>query len=154
MICVQVFLLFLWAWVKVAFASPTFFARNLGFSTNIDTPSGIAEDTSGSIYVSDTMYHYIVRLSTSGIVSRFAGQKLSANFAGDNSAATSGNFNKPAGMCFDTNGRMYIADGGNYRIRGISASGILTTIAGSGKRYTSLDIAFECYFYFLLYPRC
>jgi uncharacterized protein (TIGR03437 family) len=53
-------------------------------------------------------------------------------FAGDNGLATSAMLNHPKGMVPDKAGNLYIADLDNSRIRKISASGIITTVAGNG----------------------
>lgn len=59
-------------------------------------------------------------------------------FAGDGQAgtndgwATSARFSSPAGICIDSSGTLYVADAGNHRIRRITATGAVTTVAGTG----------------------
>ncbi len=55
-----------------------------------------------------------------------------ASFGGDGGAATAAHINMPSGLCFDATGNMYITDAGNQKIRAVSASGVITTIAGTG----------------------
>jgi hypothetical protein len=52
-------------------------------------------------------------------------------YAGDGGPATAANIN-PVDIAFDGTGNIYIADQGNARVRKISTTGIITTIAGSG----------------------
>jgi hypothetical protein len=55
-----------------------------------------------------------------------------AGFSGDGGAATAGRIYDPHDMCMDGGGNIYFADWSNNRVRKISASGIITTIAGTG----------------------
>lgn len=55
-----------------------------------------------------------------------------AGFAGDGAAATAARLSSPYGVAIDAAGNMYIADESNHRIRKVSTTGIITTIAGTG----------------------
>jgi len=54
------------------------------------------------------------------------------SFGGDGGAATAAQLRNPNSTKFDAAGNMYIADYNNHRIRKIDASGIISTIAGTG----------------------
>lgn len=69
--------------------------------------------------------------SYSQIISTIAGIDT-FGFSGDGGQATSAEMGKPEGIALDGSGNIYIADVNNGRIRKISASGIITTIAGGG----------------------
>ncbi len=93
-------------------------------------PNGIAVDAAGNVYVSD-IYNAVVRkISVAGIMSTFAGGGTTG--LGDGGAATAAAMAGPCGIATDASGNIYIADGGNQRIRKVSASGIISTIAGTG----------------------
>jgi trimeric autotransporter adhesin len=53
-------------------------------------------------------------------------------FGGDGDQATSANLYTPYGVAVDSAGNLFIADRDNHRIRKVSSSGIITTVAGNG----------------------
>ncbi|HYM05459.1 MAG TPA: FG-GAP-like repeat-containing protein, partial [Terriglobales bacterium] len=58
---------------------------------------------------------------------------------GDGGAASDALLLSPGKMVFDSQGNLYIADGGNYRVRKVTADGIISTVAGTGVRGFSGD---------------
>lgn len=101
-------------------------------------PWGVAIDASGNLYVSDDSLSVIRKISPSGSISTFAGTGT-AGFSGDGGPATAAQLNKPYQMAFDASGNLYVADGLNNRVRMISPSGIITTVAGNGTPTASPD---------------
>src|SRR5437879_3649380 len=63
----------------------------------LNAPSAVAADTAGNVYIADTGSHSVRRLSTSGIISAFAGGGGSG-FSGDGAAAISATLRSPAGV--------------------------------------------------------
>ena len=66
-----------------------------------------------------------------------AGVAWTNGYSGDGGLATNAELNieqryAPEGVAIDGNGNVFIADGGNNRIRKVSTNGIITTVAGSG----------------------
>lgn len=98
-------------------------------AASFDGPFGVAVDSNRSIYVADVYNHRIRKISPSGDVSTLAGSGL-ADFADGVGVAAS--FKYPAGVAVDSNGSIYVADHQNHRIRKISQSGNVTTLAGNG----------------------
>jgi len=92
---------------------------------------GIAADPLGNIYISDANNHRIRCIAPNGIIRTIAGNGV-AGFAGDGGPASSSQLNSPYGLAFDLSGNLYVADLGNARIRRITPSGIISTIAGGG----------------------
>src|SRR5271165_3881129 len=66
-----------------------------------------------------------------GIINTFAGNG-NPGFAGDGGLATAASLMHPRGIAFDSSGGVYIADMDNWRVRRVSAAGIISTIAGNG----------------------
>jgi uncharacterized protein (TIGR03437 family) len=93
------------------------------------TPDTVAVDSSGNLYITDNGTR-IRKVNTSGIISTIAGSVQ--GFSGDGGPATKAALSFPAGLAFDAAGNLYFADKGNYRVRKIDTSGVITTVAGSG----------------------
>ena len=96
------------------------------------TPVALALDAAGGLLIADSAVSRLRRLSPAGILTHVAGTGV-AGFNGDGLAA-SAQLNQPAGVAAAPDGRVFIADTGNHRIRALSPSGTLTTIAGRGLR--------------------
>ena len=100
-------------------------------AASLNYPFGLAVDTTGNIYIADYRNNRIRMISTTGIISTVAGNG-SPGYSGDNHPATSAELNQPLGVAVDATGNIYIADTSNNRIRMVSTSGIISTVAGTG----------------------
>jgi len=107
-------------------------------SASLFQPRGVAPDTSGNLFIADYGNDRIRKVSSSGIITTVAGNE-GFGFSGDGGLATSASLSAPSGVAADMSGNLFIADSGNNRIRKVSASGIVTTIAGSGSHGFSGD---------------
>lgn len=92
-----------------------------------NTPSQIALDAAGNLYVADTGNHVIRRIGTDGTVSTVAGDGQPGFAEG---LAAQARFNGPMGVAVDAQGRVYVADTWNDRIRVIETDGQVRTLAG------------------------
>ena len=88
-------------------------------------------DAGGNLFIADVGNHRIRRVSSDGIIDTVAGNGTSG-FSGDSGPATSASLQWPGGVALDSEGNLLIADRGNHRVRKVSASGIITTVAGTG----------------------
>jgi uncharacterized protein (TIGR03437 family) len=106
----------------------------LATAAQLNSPQGLAFDKSGDLYVADSLNNRVRVISTSGIITTFAGNGAvgSPRFLGDNGPATSANLHFPGGLAFDSTGNLYIADTGDNSIRYVDISNIMHTIAGDG----------------------
>ena len=94
-------------------------------------PSRIALDSAGNVYISDYVSSLVRRVSTTGIITTYAGNvSMGPGYNGDNIAATNAQLYEPAGLAFDSTGDLYIADHGSSLVRKVNTSGIITTVAG------------------------
>jgi adhesin/invasin len=87
-------------------------------------------DAAGNIYISDSGNNRI-RKVLNGTIVTLVGTGV-AGFGGDNGPAVSAQINQPRAIIFDSSGNMYIADSGNNRVRKVTPSGVITTVAGAG----------------------
>jgi len=103
----------------------------------LETPSGIALDSSGDLYVADPFYSVIRKIAArTGIITTVAGRSYlsaSCQFSGDGGPATEARLCGPSSVAVDGSGNVYIADTANYRIRKVTTSTRkISTIAGNG----------------------
>jgi RHS repeat-associated protein len=85
----------------------------------------------GSLYLADADNNEIWKYSTSGVLTRVAGTGT-AGFSGDGGLATDAKLNHATNIDVGPDGSLYIVDRSNFRIRKVSPSGIIQTIAGTG----------------------
>lgn len=97
-------------------------------SAQFNQPAGVITDVAGNAYVADYGNNVIRKISTSGIVSTFAGSVKGFTDGFGKFAK----FNNPQGIGIDTSGNVYVADATNNRVRKITPGSSVTTFAGSG----------------------
>jgi sugar lactone lactonase YvrE len=102
-------------------------------SAQLDWPQGVAvEQTGRYLFIADTSNHRIRLVDlTTGMISTAAGTGVSG-FSGDGAVATGAALNAPKGVLTGPDGTWWIADSGNDRVRQVSPSAVIVTIAGTG----------------------
>lgn len=92
----------------------------------------------GEIYISSSNHHIILKLTPNNTVQIVAGNG-EAGFNGDCAVATRCQLNRPRFMDFDDAGNLYFADLNNQRVRRLTPSGAIETVAGNGEIASSGD---------------
>ncbi len=106
----------------------------LAVSAALASPTGVAVDNSGNVYIADR-YNYRIRLVTpQGIISTVAGNGTynPQGSSGDGGPATQAQLGVPTGVVVAPDGSLYVAEFGTHRVRKIRTNGIIITIAGNG----------------------
>ena len=106
------------------------YADAIGEQARFRTPSGLAIDDAGALYVADTGNNLIRRIAPDGVVTTVAGG-LEAGFR--DAPGSLARFNGPIGVAVDATGRIIVADSYNDRIRAIHPDGTVVTVAGTGE---------------------
>ncbi len=94
-------------------------------------PYSVAVDSSGNLFIADLGNNRIRKVDASGNISTVAGNGAAA-YSGDGGAATNASLDHPFGVTADGSGNVFISDIFNNCIRKVDASGVITTIAGTG----------------------
>ena len=98
-------------------------------SAELLSPSSVAVDSSGNLYIADTANHVIRMVTTGGTISTIAGNNT-GGYTGDGAAAIDAELEFPTGVAVDKGGNVYIADSGNNVIREVSGGNINTIVGG------------------------
>jgi len=112
-------------------------ADGQGRAARFDFPSDIVIAPTGMLYVSDAGNNTIRQITPEGLVTTLAG-KAGSTGSLDGTGA-SARFNQPTGMTIDRAGTLYVADQLNHTIRKITATGVVTTLAGKPGSAGSAD---------------
>jgi uncharacterized protein (TIGR03437 family) len=99
-------------------------------SAELNFPTGLAVDSTGNLYIADSLNHRIRKVAGSNI-STIAGNGV-LSYSGDGGAATNAQLNTPQAVAADASGNIYIADTANNVVRKVTAAGAISTIAGNG----------------------
>ncbi|HET9051778.1 MAG TPA: hypothetical protein VFO60_08745 [Candidatus Dormibacteraeota bacterium] len=96
-------------------------------------PYGVVADGKGNVYIADLFNEEVRKVSSSGIITDFAGMGPNSGYSGDSGPATQALLNAPVGLAIDASGNLLICDANNHVVREVDTStGIITTVAGNG----------------------
>jgi len=107
------------------------FQEGEGIAAQFSSPSGVAVDAAGNVYVADQGNNRIRKITTAGQVSTLAGSGQPGHTEGP---ALTAQFKFPTGVAIDAAGNVYVADSANQCIRKISSAGLVTTLCGNGNQ--------------------
>ena len=105
----------------------------LATRAQLNMPTDLALDPQGNLLIADSWNHRIRKLTRDGRISTVAGAGL-GGMVGDGGPAVSAYLHEPSGIATDAKGNLFIADKNNHRIRKVDSAGIISTVAGTGKR--------------------
>jgi hypothetical protein len=116
------------------------FAGDGGEATDarLDFPHTAVPTADGGFLIADTWNDRIRKVSPAGIITTVAGTGV-RGFGGDGGPATRAQINNPRSVVALPDGGFLIPDSNNYRVRRVSATGTITTVAGTGTRGFSGD---------------
>lgn len=104
----------------------------------LNTPQGLAVDSSGNLYIADTLNNRVRRVATDGTITTVAGTG-EAGYAGDGAPATVAKLNLPTGLAIGFGDALFIADTGNNVVRQLEIDGSIRTVVGTGEAGYSGD---------------
>lgn len=117
-------------WVKTMAGSPEPGHRDGRANEALfDGPAAVVCSGDRFVYVADSRNHCLRRIAPDGLVTTLAGRPGEPGFA--DGPAVQARFSAPAGLAFAGDGSLIVADTGNHRIRRVSSSGDVSTLAGA-----------------------
>jgi hypothetical protein len=106
------------------------YADGAGEAASFNTPSALALDAAGNLYVADTGNNRIRKVTPEGLVTTVAGDGTAGFRDG---ASAQAQFDAPVGVAVDKDGNVYVADTYNDRVRLVTKDGRVRTLAGAGR---------------------
>ncbi len=107
-------------------------------SAMLNVPFGLVFDSSGNLLIAEFRNHRVRKVTPAGTISTVAGSGA-PGYGGDGGQAAAARLNNPTGVGVDQSGNILIADYGNSRIRMVTPTGIISTVAGNGQSPSSGD---------------
>lgn len=104
-----------------------------GTAASFYSPTGVATDVFGNVYVADGGNNLIRKITSTGVVTTFAGSGI-AGFADGKPGAAE--FSGPFGIAVDDFGNVYVTETRNSRLRKITTAGDVSTVAGNSTAYS------------------
>jgi hypothetical protein len=112
-------------------------ADGSGGDARFASPSGVAFDPVGNVFVADTGNHTVRTVDATGMVLTLAGTAGQPGSADGSQGAA--RFNSPYGIAVDAHGTAFVTDQGNHTVRTVTAAGLVGTLAGSAGSPGSAD---------------
>lgn len=118
-----------WVVTTLAGLAESYGSQNgIGSAARFNAPTSVAVDSTGNVYVADTLNHLIRKVTPAGVVTTFAG---GAGVVGSvDGTGTAARFYAPTGVAVDSADNVYVADTYNNTIRKITPARVVTTLGG------------------------
>jgi len=120
--------------------SPGFVDDVSASAAKFSFPQGIAINALGDIFVADAVNNRIRHITPDNRITTFAGTD-SRGFSGDSGLAIDARLYYPVAIALGTNNSLYFIDRGNLRVRKITSTGIIDTVAGGGSTSNGENIS-------------
>ncbi|MFN4150924.1 MAG: hypothetical protein ACK4IX_08260, partial [Candidatus Sericytochromatia bacterium] len=104
---------------------------------NLNTPQGVSVDSSGNLYIADTLNNRLRKVDTSGVISTIAGNSNSCSISASGTVATNACLGQIMNVSFDSSNNMYMpsmsahlvwkldsSDNKVYRVAGTGVLGV------------------------------
>ena len=108
-----------------------------GAQARISSPKGVAIDTAGNTYITQSGLHSLRKITPAGVVTVVAGDPVDSGSA--DGVGVAARFSTPGAIAIDKNDNIYVIDNGNYAVRKVSPSGMVSTLAGSAGLFGPAD---------------
>ncbi|MHA0044045.1 NHL repeat-containing protein [Deinococcus sp. PEB2-63] len=103
----------------------------LATAATLNYPSAVAVDSGNNLYIAERLGNRVRKVTPSGVISTVAGTGVSSS-TGDSGPATAATLNTPFGLAVDSGNNLYIAEANGNRVRKVTPSGVISTVAGTG----------------------
>jgi hypothetical protein len=125
---------------RVAGTGEAGFSGDGGLATEAQlfSPTGMAFDSDGNLYIADSLNARIRKVDSNGIITTVAGTGTSG-YSGDGDPATEAELSTSFAIAVDAEGNIYFSSHTNRVVRKIDAEGIITTVAGGSETGVSGD---------------
>lgn len=97
------------------------------------SPSAVAVDGAGNVYVAEWTGHRIRKIDRDGTVTTVAGNG-EPGYGGENLVATETSISTPSRIFLDGKGNLYLAEWSGNRVRVVNTEGRISTVAGTGEQ--------------------
>ncbi len=102
-------------------------------SANLNTPTGVAVDAAGNVFIADSGNNRIRKVTPGGTISTYAGNGT-YGYSGEGVRRNTAQLATPYGVAVDAAGNLYIADFYNSKVRKVTPGtpALITTFVGNG----------------------